>query len=69
MVRHAALVLALAALTLAGCGDDEPPIVQVSGAGTVAQTLQSQITNLQAQVSSLQERVANLEAKLVAAPR
>jgi hypothetical protein len=54
---------------LASCGDgDGPPVVQVSGAGAAAQTLQAQITNLQNEVSSLQQRVTTLEAKL-APPR
>jgi hypothetical protein len=68
-VRYAPLALGLAMLMLAGCGDGNgPPVVQVSGAGAVPQSLQAQITSLQSQVSVLQERVAALEARL-AAPR
>lgn len=64
MVRYLLPALGLAALTLAGCGDDGPPVVQVSGAGAMAQSLQTQITSLQGQVSTLQQRVAALEARL-----
>ena len=66
MVRYTPLfAMGLATLMLAGCGDDNgPPVVQVSGAGAAAQTLQSQITHLQSQVSSLQQRVTTLEGRL-----
>ena len=65
MVRYTPLALGLATLMLAGCGDgDGPPVVQVSGTGAAAQTLQAQITNLQSQISSLQQRVTTLEARL-----
>jgi hypothetical protein len=64
MHRCTVLVLGLAMLTLAGCGGDAPPVVQVSGGPGAAQALGDQIVNLQNQVTALQRRVDMLEARL-----
>ena len=63
-MRCTSTALGFAALLLVGCGDEGPPVVQVSGGAPAAQALQAQIINLQNQVSTLQQRMAALDARL-----
>lgn len=55
-----------AMLMLAGCSNDAPPVVQVSGgsgSGMSAQTIADQLTNMQSQINELQQQVDALRQK------
>ena len=53
-------------LLLAGCSNDAPPVVQVSGSGggMSAQTIADQLTNMQSQINELQQQVDALRQKV-----
>jgi hypothetical protein len=55
-----------AMLLLAGCSNDAPPVVQVSGGsdgGMPAQTIENQLANMQSQINELQQQVDALRQK------
>jgi hypothetical protein len=70
MRRCTALVLGMLAATLAGCGDDSPPVVTVAGGdGSGGQAMEAQLINLQNQVNALQQQVDMLKARLSPTPQ